>query len=103
MSITPSETSSCGTPSTQPVSAPPTTRDTDSPRSQYQGHDADHTLAQHKTARNNYELDTAFLAAYAGVIDVLNDAADQTRDREGRRVEEPNREGDAGWDPFHVR
>ena len=83
--------------------ASPTARNTNAPRPQYQGHDTDYTLAEHKAACDDDELDSASLAAYPRVVYVLDDAADQPRDGEGRRVEESDSERDTRRDPFYVR
>ena len=82
--------------------APDTARDADPKRPQHQAHDAHHALAQHEAARDDDEPDPAVpvLAPDAAVVEVLDDAADEAREREGGRVQEADRECDAGRDPF---
>lgn len=85
------------------MAASPATRHADTKRPQYQTHDAHDALTQHETTRDHYQANI-FPAALSHflVIYELDDATDETRKREGRRVQKTDCEGDSGRDPLRV-
>ena len=97
-------TGSCRrTSSTHAVPASPAADHPDAERPQNQRHTADHPFPKHESTRDDDQPDPPILPAHPRVVHMFDDAADEPRKRERRRVEEPDRKRHPGRYPLRVR